>query len=115
VNDVKDVHRTYKREYARLVEAVSHAVDRADPIGLLAMGCPADEYAPEVGTSVPRLKAAESALDVQPILHEEFVRRFDDAGPLESYGTAADDVWGAVLEYRRTTNAQPEGADRGGS
>jgi hypothetical protein len=30
VNELKNLHRTYKREYARLVEAVSHAVDRAD-------------------------------------------------------------------------------------
>lgn len=115
MNELKNLHRTYRREYARLVEAVSHAVDRADPIGLLAMGCPADEYAPEVGTIVPRLKAAESAQDVQAILHEEFVRWFGDAGPLESYKTAAEDVWVAVLEYRRTMNPQSEGADRGGS
>lgn len=115
MNDLKDLHRTCKRGYARLVEAVSHAVDRADPIGPLAMGCPADEYAPEVGTIVPRLKAAESARDVQAILHEEFVRWFGDAGPLEAYKTAADDVWVAVLEYRRTANAPPEGADRGGA
>jgi hypothetical protein len=103
VNDLKDLHRTYRREYARLVEAVSHAVDRADPIGLLAMGCPGDEYVPEVETIVPRLKTAKSLQDVQAILHEEFVRWFGEAGPLESYQAAAGDVWQAVLEYRRTT------------
>jgi hypothetical protein len=54
MNDLKGLHRAYQRKYARLVEAVSQAVDRADPIGLLAMGCPADEYGPEGGAIVPR-------------------------------------------------------------
>jgi hypothetical protein len=49
MNDLKHLHQAYQRKYARLVEAVSQAADRADPIGLLAMACPADEYGPEVG------------------------------------------------------------------
>ena len=53
MSDLTNLHRTYKRNYARLVEAVSNAIDRADPIGLLAMGCPTDEYAPEVGPLFP--------------------------------------------------------------
>ena len=77
MNDLRDLHRAYQREYARLVEAVSQAVDRADPIG-------------------------ENAQDVRTILHEEFVRWFGDAGPIESCQTAADEVWRAVLEYRST-------------
>jgi hypothetical protein len=52
---------------------------------------------------VPRLKTAENAQDVQAILHEEFVRWFGDAARIESYQSAADEVWRAVLEYRRTT------------
>jgi hypothetical protein len=100
MNDVKGLHRAYQRKYARLLEAVSQAVDRADPMGLLAMGCPADEFGPEVGTIVPRLKTAKNAQDVRAILHEEFGRWFGDAGPIESYQTAADEVWRAVLEYR---------------
>ena len=67
MNDLKGPHRAYQRKYARLVEAVSQAVDRADSIGLLAMGCPADEYGPEAGTSIPRLKTAENAQDVRAI------------------------------------------------
>jgi len=39
-------------------------------------------------------------LNVRAILHEEFGRWFGDAGPIEPYQTAADEVWRAVLEYR---------------
>jgi hypothetical protein len=107
MSDLTNLHRTYKRNYARLVEAVSNAIDRADPIGLLAMGCPTDEYAPEVGSIAPRLNVANNADDVQSILYEEFVRWFGEAGPRDSYKTAADDVWNALVEYRRTTTAEP--------
>ena len=89
-----------------MVEAGSNAIDRADPIGL-AMGCPTDEYAPEVGPIVPRLNVANIADDVQSILYEEFVRWFGEAGPRDLYKTAADDVWNALVEYRRTTTAEP--------
>jgi|SRR5215510_9979511 len=107
MSDLTNLHRTYKRKYARLVEAVSNAINRADPIGLLATGCPTDEYAPEVGSIVPRLNVANSAGDVQSILSEEFVSWFGEAGPRDSYKTAADDVWNALVEYRRTTTAEP--------
>jgi hypothetical protein len=36
--------RGLKRNYVALVEAVSAAIDSADPIGLLAGGAPLDEY-----------------------------------------------------------------------
>jgi len=35
--------------YHALVAAVMQAIDAADPVGLLGLGCPADEHAPEVG------------------------------------------------------------------
>src|SRR5687767_5348339 len=37
-----------------LAEAVARAIDRADPIGLLASGAPTDEYAAEIETILPR-------------------------------------------------------------
>jgi hypothetical protein len=115
MSDLKNLHRAYKRDYARLVGVVSTAIDRADPIGLLAMGCPADEYAPEVGTIIPRLNAADSAEDVQTILYEEFVRWFGEAGPRELYKNAADEVWKALSEFHRTTSRYPDAPENGSS
>jgi hypothetical protein len=86
-----------KQQYRDLFEAVSSALREADPISLIAMGCPSDEYEPEVGTILPRLREAQNANDVQRILHEEFVKWFgeDNAGPLEIYHSASIAVWHA--------------------
>lgn len=44
-----------KAAYEMLVKAVEGAINEADPIGLLDLGAPSDEYAPEIGTIIPRL------------------------------------------------------------
>lgn len=79
-----------------LRQVVKKAVDRFDPIGLLSMGCPDDEYAPEIERIVQRLSAVKTlSLDrVQTILHETFVEYFDQelAGPRDRYYDAAREV-----------------------
>ena len=42
-------------KYLPLAEAVAQAINEADPIGLLAIGAPSDEYSPEHETILPRL------------------------------------------------------------
>lgn len=88
-----------KQRYSRLRAKVLEAINRADPIGLLGMGAPGDEYEPEVGTVLPRLRNATSADDVEQILHEEFSRWFgpDQAGPRDVYHQPAGEIW-RVLE-----------------
>ena len=109
-----DLARGLKREYAALVDAVTAAIDRADPIGLLAGGAPRDEYSPEIGTILPRLKTAEGPEDVQTIIHEEFVRWFDIdiAGPPETYQQAAVDIWHAWEDFRRQDAGRDSGRSR---
>ena len=60
--------------YQVLVEAVERAINQADPIGLLEIGAPSDEYAPEIGTIVPRVVSARQLDEVTAVLHEEFLR-----------------------------------------
>jgi len=85
-----------------LAEAVARAIDESDPIGLLAMGAPPDEYDPEVRTILPRLSGASGVEDVLVILHDEFSRWFgaDKAGPRQAYEAAASQIWEAVRKYR---------------
>src|SRR5438045_2508392 len=73
--------------YQRLVAAVERAINEADPIRLLEVGAPADEYSPEIGTILPRLAGVQGVSDVTNMLHEEFVRWFDQgiAGPSQAY------------------------------
>jgi hypothetical protein len=93
--------RTGARRRA-LAEAVARAIDEADPIGLLASGAPADEYAPELETILPRLPSASGIDDVVVILHQEFSRWFgvDTAGPMRAYESPALRIWQAVHRYR---------------
>jgi hypothetical protein len=91
-----------RTRYDVLVTAVAHAVDEADPIGLLALGSPADEYSLEIDTIVPRVSKASGPGEVRRIVHEEFVRWFDAgiAGPEEAYESLAQRVWEAVIRFQ---------------
>jgi hypothetical protein len=84
-----------KRQFATLRDALSEALRKADPVGLIQGGAPIDEYDPEVGTILPRLRTAMSSGDVRTILHEEFVRWFgaEVAGSAELYDEAAKNIW----------------------
>lgn len=86
------------KEHRDLRAAVSEALKAADPIGLLALGAPEDEYDPEVGTILPRLQDAASPERVQEILHEEFIHWFgaDVAGPVHAYRAPAAAIWRAL-------------------
>ena len=90
--------------YQALVAAVERGINEADPIGLLEMGAPTDEYAPEIGTIVSRISNAQQLDDVTDLLHEEFLRWFGDgtAGPRDAYEAPARRIWDALLEYRKT-------------
>lgn len=90
--------------YQALVAAVESAINAADPIGLLEIGAPTDEYGSEIGTILPRITNAGQLDDVTTVLHEEFSRWFGDgtAGPRDAYETPARRIWEALLEYRKT-------------
>jgi hypothetical protein len=83
-----------KREYGELFDAVAAALFEDDPIGI-NFDSNADEYEPEAGTIIPRLRSANSPQDVQTIIYEEFTRWFGpgDAGPLSRYETVSLRIW----------------------
>lgn len=83
-----------KREYQNLFLSISAVLFKADPIGI-NFEDNTDEYAPEVGTILPRLHSALSEVDVQAIIYEEFVRWFDKetVGAKESYAAVAVEIW----------------------
>ena len=102
-----------KTRYQVLVAAVERAINDADPIRLLELGAPSDEYAPEIRTIVPRLATVTQLDDVTAVLHEEFIRWFSDdiAGPRHAYVAAARRIWDAVLEYRQNGDGPGPGLD----
>jgi hypothetical protein len=93
------------RPLAGVVSSISHALHEADPIGLASMGAPQDEYDSEAETIVLRLadrRSLSTAEEVAQIVHDEFVRWFDEdlAGDRERYEPVAAEVhrlWGEYL------------------
>lgn len=90
-----------KAAYGNLYTEVSRLLREADPIRLIAIGTPDDEYDPEVSTILPRLRDAKSVDDVQRIVHEEFVHWFgvETAGPAVHYTGVSEEVWEAWNKY----------------
>src|SRR5271165_501808 len=93
---ILEERRQLKSEYGELFDAISALLFRADPIGISFDNENTDEYDPEVGTILPRLKNCASADDVLRVVYEEFVRWFDGedtAGPRERYQPIATEIW----------------------
>ena len=90
-----------KASYGALYTEVSRLVREADPIRLISRGTPDDEYDPEVGTILPRLREAKSPDDVQRIVHEEFVHWFsaEIAGSAEEYAEVSKKIWEARNKF----------------
>jgi len=78
-----------------LVEAISDALFRADPVGI-NFGTNTDEYDSEAETIVIALPNTSGPRDVQLMVHECFVQWFDAqmAGPPARYAGLADTIWG---------------------
>ena len=92
----------FAREFRPLRKVVAAAIAKADPIGLLQLGAPGDEYDHEVAAILPELRNASSEEDVRRIIRKEFARRFGDdvAGPAERYTEASATIWRALHSAR---------------
>jgi len=99
--------RQMKSEHKELFAEVSAIFFRHDPIGI-NFETNTDEYEPETGTVLARLKEAGSARDLGRIIHEVFVLWFSpaDAGPESRYTVIANDVWEA---WQRTVRRDRPG------
>jgi len=94
--------RQLKEQYGALFDSVAALLFRHDPIGIAFENPNADEYEPETGTILPRLRRCESHADALRAVHEECVRWFDAdiAGPEERYSEIASEIWQMWLTYR---------------
>ncbi|MGQ0835165.1 MAG: hypothetical protein ACT4O5_09645 [Gammaproteobacteria bacterium] len=95
-------NREGKAHFKALRSAITRALNEADPVGLISGGAPLDEYSPEIGTILPRLKEASSEQLLRRIIHEEFARWFgaDVAGSEEKYAEVATRIWSQLNEER---------------
>jgi hypothetical protein len=86
--EILEDRRHLKKEYGELFESIANLLFNADPIGI-NFEINTDEYNPEVGTILPRLRSCRCADDVLQVTHEEFTRWFgaDTAGRVERLPT----------------------------
>ena len=70
-------------------------INRHDPIGLLDIGAPGDEYEAEVKTIIVQLDHDMTEQQIHDLIYHEFLRWFEDestAGPKEAYKELATDI-----------------------
>ena len=92
------------RGLEEVVSAVSERLYAADPVALAAVGAPSDEYEPEAETIVMRLADSRDVVaesDVLHVVHEEFVRWFDEslAGEPDKYRAVAREIHAVWQQY----------------
>ena len=71
-------------------------INKHDPIGLLSIGAPEDEYESEVKTILVQLDTAMTEQQVHDLIYQEFIRWFNDestAGSKENYSGLAKDIY----------------------
>jgi hypothetical protein len=96
--------RQLRAQYGILFDSVAALLFRYDPIGIAFDNENTDEYEPEAGTILPRLRSCESPDDALRAIHEEFVRWFDadTAGPVDRYAEIASEIWQLWQTHRLT-------------
>jgi hypothetical protein len=94
----------FRKIYITLFEEVSQILFKHDPIGI-NFESNTDEYEPEVGTILPRLKECYSAEEACRVIHQEFIRWFggEIAGPEQMYEEIGKEVWEAWIRIRGET------------
>jgi hypothetical protein len=88
------------KDYKRLFTEVSAILFQHDPIGI-NFEDNTDEYDPEAGTILPRLRPDISIDDLTAIVYEEFVHWFgwENVGGREIYAAIASEI---LAVYRKT-------------
>lgn len=92
--EIREERRLLRVEYGELYGSTAALLYRHDPVGINFEINP-DEYEPEVGTILPRLRGCRSSDEACRVVHEEFTSWFgtDTAGPPERYTQIASEIW----------------------
>ena len=61
-----------------LFTLIKNVIDKHDPMGLLAMGCPDDEYIPEVKRLSPIINKGMTEQELSTLIHDVFVEMFSE-------------------------------------
>ena len=88
-----------KHTHANHFFFIREIINKYDPIGLIAIGSPEDEYDPEVKTIVYQLKDVHTIVQIQDLVHQEFLRWFEEksiVGERDSYAEIATEIFNGL-------------------
>ena len=72
---------------------VKEVVDEWDPIGLLGMGCPDDEYDPEIKDIVQLLSNIKTVDELTRVIQKVFIKWFEEDLTIEKCYPVALEIW----------------------
>ena len=87
-----------KKDYKRALRVVGGVIDAWDPYDLLAMGCPADEFDPEIADIVRHLHQIDSPEKAAEVVSDVFSRWFV---PRDFPVSVCEDVGARLFEAMR--------------
>lgn len=95
--------RNLRAQYKSLYDEAAALLFRHDPMGI-NFEDNTDEYEPEVGTILPRLRECSDESQVCSVIHEEFGRWFGlfQAGPRGNYELIASEMWALWQKHHAT-------------
>lgn len=86
----KQQRQNLKQEYGWLYEALIQLLAEYDPMNLIVMGAPSDEYDLEVDVILQRLPEASSPSSLGQIIYEAFVHCFGSSFSLLPYQSTSE-------------------------
>ena len=95
------MNKEKKKEYQSLLVKLTEILYALDPIGIVDDDMPNDEYMPEAGKIIPRLREANSPEGLSVIMYQVFAYQFDEksAGCPSKYISAAKEFWKFCEQY----------------
>lgn len=85
-----------KSKYGNSFNELRTIINRHDPIGLIDLGAPEDEYESEVKTIIVQLDKEMTEKQIHDLVYTEFLRWFDDAstaGSKDAYKELSNDIY----------------------
>ena len=71
---------------------IKSVVNKADPMGLLEVQCPEDEYAPEIERIFARTRKGMTADEIAKVIHAVFLEMFDESIDTKLCGDMAHEI-----------------------
>ena len=92
-----------RQEYGWLYDRLTEILCEHDPVGLVALGAPKDEYSVEVDKFLPFLPTIQSPILLSQVLYEVFVHMFDErmmCSRKAVFDPIAADIWKAFQRWQ---------------